>query len=194
MDQDRYERAIVIPVRVKDGALQPLIGLPWPTLRDGAIGELRLSASAFANEEDTARLSERREVVLVPAGTDLLIGVAPETEHPAVERSGSAIRALGPHSSFVRLHLLDALRLEWRGAKLPRLMGCACVLPALGLTADSVNEAYTLASRSVERHRRSHSGNVFRTVYVARRPGSPEWELLEQRRVAALMENPGPDE
>src|SRR5262245_38230800 len=72
---------------------------------------------------------------------------------------------------FARIALQDVLYLHLRGTKAPTLSVTTCAIPALkNKAARSVNHACTLLSQEIERHRISHTTNVFRTVYFLRRP------------------------
>ena len=67
---------------------------------------------------------------------------------------------------FAGIELQDVLYLQLRGTKAPTLSDTACTIPALkNKEAHSVNHACTLLSQEIERHRISHTTNVFRTVY-----------------------------
>jgi hypothetical protein len=71
---------------------------------------------------------------------------------------------------FTTIELQDVLYLQLRGTKAPTLGETPLRIPALEKDAHSVNHACTLLSEAMEKHRISHSINVFRTVYFARRP------------------------
>lgn len=194
MSQDPPERTVCIPVRVVGGTLVPFYGGQWPPLAEGTIGDLILPARALLNPQDQLLLSARLEIPLLPKGAELLIGVSPEARHPAVERLSNEVDLDGAERTFVRLRLSEELRLEMRGTKKSRLCACKCSLPALKQEADSVNEAYTIASHAVELKRRSHTGNVFTKVFYEDSPANSRierWRPLDRLRdhAEALLES-----
>ena len=77
---------------------------------------------------------------------------------------------VGVQRIFTRIELQDTLYLWLRGTKAPTLSETPCKIPALdNKEAHSVNHACTLLSEKVERHRISHTTNVFKSVYFLRR-------------------------
>jgi hypothetical protein len=70
---------------------------------------------------------------------------------------------------FATIELQDTLYLWLRGTKAPTLSDTPCKVPALNnKEAHSVNHACTLLSEAIERHRISHTTNVFKSVYFLR--------------------------
>ena len=70
---------------------------------------------------------------------------------------------------FATIELQDTLYLWLRGTKAPTLSDTVCRIPILkNKDTHSVNHACTLLSEAVERHRISHTTNVFKSVYFLR--------------------------
>ena len=81
---------------------------------------------------------------------------------------------------FVSFNITQKLTVLLRAGKHAKLGDCLCEIPSLKISADSVNEAYSKISAAFEPTRRSHSGNVFRCVFMERPDGL--LEPLENQR------------
>lgn len=81
---------------------------------------------------------------------------------------------------FVKVVLLEPLRLLCRGSKKAILMETKCKILSLNKEASSINNAYTLISEQFE-PRRSHTGNVFTKCYYQKQS---IWFPLEDLRQA----------
>ena len=67
---------------------------------------------------------------------------------------------------FVKILLKEPLKFILSGIKRPRLKSCACIIPSLNnQKVRSLNQAYMLISQHFEKHRRSHTGNIFHKGY-----------------------------
>ena len=106
-----------------------------------------------------------------PKGTRFYVQLDQETP----EGGKSVVAQIQDHSFdtlrvFATIELQDALWLQLRGTKAPTLSETACKIPALdNKEAHSVNHACTLLSELIEKHRISHTTNVFKSVYFLRR-------------------------
>ena len=178
---DRFSRTVRLPVRFKAGRWLLPDGAPLPELREGTCAELILPAYALSEAGQRARWTADRRHTLFPAETSLWAGVR--------GRHGESIAAAGcvgkmawpgQRISVVEVRLRKALELIVRPGKRGLLDDCPCWIPALGVEARSVNEAYSLISRAYETHRRSHSGNVFHRVFFA---DGEHLRPLESRRI-----------
>ena len=181
---DPYERTVLVPIKIVDGVPRPLYGGTWPSIMEGTIGDLVLPAWAFEKPQDATLLSVPLTVPILRVGERLLVGLKPTAHSREVRRPGPDLRILVPFEGFAEIHLAEELRLKLRGTKRATLEPCDCWIPALGKTVKSLNEAYTILSVRYERHRRSHTGNVFQLVFFRTmgRSREHEWEPLESVR------------
>ena len=82
---------------------------------------------------------------------------------------------------YASIELEGDLEIELRGTKNPELCRCICSIPAKnGDKASSVNHAYTLLSEKFEKHRMTHTGNVFEQVYAQNE--NQQWVQLKVLR------------
>jgi hypothetical protein len=191
MIPDPVEKRVVLPVRCRAGAIEFFYGGPLPTLEEGTIGELVVPMFALKNQSLLSALNGPSDVELFPERTTLLAGLRPEREIPLLpEPFRDDKLPLGFHG-FAEIVLQQPLVLRLRGTKRAVLKPCICRMPALpqssaeeSYVAESVNHAYTLLSTAFETHRRSHTGNVFQTVFfrVTNALGPPMWQPLEDLR------------
>ncbi len=176
-----------LPFRVGEAGLQSLDGSPLAELRIGAVGELLISSADVVDDEVADRLAAPLRVPLLPAGTELLVGV----RATFTDEFSQALGSDGPLAYWdgrvVPIRLEDPLELEVRGGAVAKLRPCQCSSPALGgQQAVSMNHAFTLLSERYETDRISHTGNVFRRVFhydaTLRR-----WRPLEDLRSTVLQ-------
>ena len=81
---------------------------------------------------------------------------------------------------FVEIELIDDLLIILRGTKKATLSRCKCTIPILNnQEANSLNHAYTLISQEFEKHRISHSGNVFKDIYYKK---DDKWQPIDSFR------------
>jgi hypothetical protein len=202
MIPDPLEKRVSLAVRIHSGGVELLDGEQLPAIKDGTIGELLVPAFAIKDERLLSHLSYRFDVEVLNAGTRLLAGLRPERTVPAISEAFRHDRLPMDFPAFAEIIIQKPLRLYARGAKRAMLQPCVCLIPALteapnGTTksAVSVNHAYTLLSTAFETRRRSHTGNVFHTVFfrAADRRGNRTWEPLEmlRRRMEATFATRG---
>ena len=167
------ERKINLPVQLRDGEVTYLGGLPLPPIKEGAIADLILPASALLESDITRLLLETAEVQLLPKGEVLLAGVKtrgiPEILREQAQKAPekAELDPIAPADlGWVRIDLLQDLILRVGGGVHSELLDCACRIPALpDKEVRSVNHAYTLISEVFEPNRRSHTGSAFQKVY-----------------------------
>jgi hypothetical protein len=165
---DPAERTVRIPIEIRQGRVEFYFGGGLPKLREGALGELIVSAWAILDEKMRKKLLEDRSVPILKKGTSIYV----QLSRNAIDVEGSQSLVwdkappLGEHL-MAEVRLLDTLLLKMRGTKQPSLEEVRCEIPALdGSKADSVNHAYTRLSEHFEPHRRSHTANVFDKVFI----------------------------
>lgn len=160
------EPIIEIPVHVQDGIVKFLYRKF--ALKKDISASLQIPAGGFQNPEEAERLVSLTETFeILPAGTIL---------HAPMKDIGDK-----------EIILEEPLELKFRGTKKATLEDCGCSLPSLGITAKSVNHAYTKLSEKFEPKRRSHTANVFNTILYLPK-GQHNWRPLEELRQAKQIE------
>ncbi len=175
---DPMARTVIVPARVTDkGTMVFFYGGALPTLRPGTICEINVPAYAVEDWRTLAMLEHTQTETLLETGQSVLVLVKVDDTSPSKLTEQMSDHLLIPpdwmlswtqivHAHFVRVILREPLRLRLRATKQAELLACKCHVPALSEDADSINHAYTLISQVSEKHRRSHTGNVFDRVYV----------------------------
>lgn len=203
---------VTIPVKLIDGRWELLYG-GGTGIREGTFGELRVTASSIEDADVRRRLTQTATVKVLDEGTELLVALADrefrrqDNEHSAIDYSvidhadlpAGCTRLervlIGPRSS----KLIDiesehgGLWIRQRGVDRTDLVCSGVWLPE-GFepgVANSLNHACTLLSECYERHRISHTVNVYKHVFY-REPNDPDrrWHPLDALRngVIAGME------
>ncbi len=184
---DPFQAKVKLTVRVKDGLLELLAGVPFPTLHEGSLGDLTVLASAFGKDPIVAWLRYDGEIGVLPEGEKLLVGINPKDtpgeltgkHFPLKDAQRSAVDN-PPWMHYVEVVLKESLVLLLHGTDKPTLADCQCVIPALEQEAESVNQAYSLVSIAFEPTRRAHTGNVFERVFNKNENGF--WVPLDHLR------------
>jgi hypothetical protein len=181
-------KRIVIPTVWRDGELQPLHGGKMPKLVEGALADIVVEATAFASPVEVSRFDIEGYVSILKSGDLLLAVMRPKGNPkyiPEAVRVGHAEPRPPERSELIPFTLEEDLILRLRGTKPAALDGCRCRLNTLGgKIVKSVNEAYTRLSEHYEKWRRSHSGNVFDTVYVLQQNRATSLDILRQTAAA----------
>lgn len=189
---DEQEKTVKIPIQVRAGQIQFYFDGPMPDLKEGSIGDLVLPYYAVRDSKARKLFSEERKIPLFKKKTLLYVQLRPEPDdakpfeayllrpfpkgarfYVQLDHKTPQIHdhSFDPLRVFATIELQDVLYLQLRGTKPPTLSETACKIPALNnKDARSVNHACTLLSEAIERHRISHTVNVFRTVYFLRPP------------------------
>jgi hypothetical protein len=203
--RDVSERQVRIPVRYRDGTVTFFYKGPMPEIEEDAFCELVVPAYALKNAAEAGVLTAVNVVPLLGEGISVFAEVFPSgAPLPETLVEGLIETRSGGHDrNHVRIKLLASLGLELRGTAKATLLPVPCEIPALGAKADSINHAYRLISEAYEPHRRSHSANVFRAIYlqdgenwtpldVLRQAKEAEWEqsLIERLAQVAAKEAP----
>mgnify|MGYP000285246194 CR=1 FL=1 len=175
---DKYAKTVVIPVSIKNGNVEYRGEGNMPEMPDDTFAELIVPAYAIKDQRLLNELSKEKKEKILNRGTRLLVQIA-------VRRENSLDKHFSHHfeytretfqplkdirglidPEFVEIELLDDLIITLRGTKKATLNRCYCTIPVLdNIEAYSLNHAYTLISQEFEKHRISHSGNVFKDIY-----------------------------
>jgi len=167
-----HQKTVVIPVEWKKGKWEPSYGGEMPEIREGAMGDLTLSAGALTNRYDLERLSYEMTVEILHAGS-LLWARMSRVHYRGERRLGvpnggfSRQRDRLEEAVLLPFTLKEQLQLLLRGTKPAQLCQCECDahdLPDKSEEILSINQAYTRLSERFEPGRRSHAGNVFTKV------------------------------
>jgi len=181
MIPDPYKKTVLIPVRVVDGELKFFYGGPLPSLKEGAIGDLTVPEYTVENDFKLDLIRKQSRKPLLKEGAILLARLSKKSQ----DGSGVLLKKVEVYPPtqglYAAIKLEEDLEIELRGTKTPELCSCKCSMSTLkGAEALSVNHAYTLLSENFEKHRMTHTGNVFDQVYVQNK--FQKWVQLKQFR------------
>ncbi|NOQ63965.1 MAG: hypothetical protein GQ582_05585 [Methyloprofundus sp.] len=175
---DKHAKTAVIRVIMKNGRFEYYGEEEMPEIREGTLAELTVPCSAFENPRKLRIFSEERKEFILKKETTLLVQIAVRrnnsldkrflTYFESTRETLQPLKDMGDLTDpeFVEIKLLDNLIITLRGTKKATLNRCYCIIPILNnQQAYSLNHAYTVISEAFEKHRISHSGNVFKDVY-----------------------------
>ncbi len=180
---DKFKKTVRISVRAVGGKLLMLDHTPLPKIQEDAIGTLTLRAANIVDEAKRRELEAESVIELLPAGTNVFVGLSREMMPVACQRRFPAGADLKIHVGgycFAEVRLSEPLMLRLRGDKDSCLEDCKCHIPALKRNARSLNHAFTLLSVEFETQRISHSGNVFTRTFFQTDKG--RWHSLNEAR------------
>lgn len=178
MIPDPQNRTVKILIKIVNGypCLFPESRLP--ELKEGAIGDLIVSADAFVDEKVVFEYTQERKEEFLPAGTVLVAQINPE-KVPQDLKDHIKSNMPGYMGAGVEFILVEEQQILRRGTKNSKLIQCKCQIPSLEKDAKSINHAYSIISEAFEPHRISHTGNVFSKVYYQ---DNSTWRPLKDRR------------
>jgi len=173
---DKYAKTVVIPVSIKDGKIEYYGDGEMPKLDDVTIADLIVPAYAFKDRDKLQELSEEKTELILKSGTQLLVQISTGSVNKLNKQYLAHLEDVNNDyvkntagiagARFVEIELIDDLLIILRGTKKSTLSRCKCIIPVLNnQKANSLNHAYTLISQEFEKHRISHSGNVFKDIY-----------------------------
>jgi len=168
---DPLEKTAEIPIITSKGHFHAFPEGPLPALKDGILCRLIVPTFAFEKAVDEVRYTNVRKRCVLPNGAILRIAL----------RFGKEV--------MVRLD--GELWMRIRGEGRPICENVPCTLVEEKRAAQSLNHAYALASELHEKERRSHTGNIYRSLYFQDADG--RWRPLGDLR--ASVEGPllGPE-
>lgn len=185
---DRGASTIQLRVKVDSkGGLKVLGHRSLPKLKEDAIIELRISTYSLLRESDVDEWLKETQVQLFPKGEELRVRISakdvPEglSQHVIEEPLIS-----GPSHTVVAVALRAPLTMTTRPSGYAALDPVKCYVPSLKSSAESLNEAYTVVSSAFEPKRRSHTGNVFQTIFYL---DEGWWVPLDAYRTWILLGN-----
>ena len=187
MIPDSYKKTVRIPVIMTKNDLKFFYGGDLPAIKEGTIAELVVPEYSIL---DGFKLSMIKKDFIKPflAKDTILMARLSERSVDESKQFLTRIKIFPPGVGlFSEIVIDEDLKISFRGTKSPELLDCKCKIPALkNEQAKSVNHAFTLISEKFEKHRRSHTGNVFEQVYYNRSPDG--WVRLKERRNQLIRE------
>ncbi|HWQ93270.1 MAG TPA: hypothetical protein VN673_16465, partial [Clostridia bacterium] len=169
---EKTARTVRFNVNLDDGLCTLADRKPLPKLKKGASAELVVYASDLLDREQREDLITEHSILLLEKGHRLWARIKEdEIPEPLKSHREKIVIYPGTPALGIAFDLKDDLKLKMRAAKGSVLCDCECNIPALKLSAASVNEAYTRISTAFEPSRRSHGGNVFNCVFFEGKNG-----------------------
>lgn len=154
----------IIPIKIKNGRFVLQNGKKLPKIAEDASAEI-IIPTFYIEDEKIKKAYNREEVfTLFEKGTKLYIEMHIHSQNELSNEERDAL-TLFIKGSLVEVELQDDLKIKERGTKFPRLEFCSVKTTKLDIEAKSLNEMYSKLSLVYEKHRMSHTGNVFTKVY-----------------------------
>ena len=163
---DPHEKTAEIPIMTSNEGFHAFPEGPLPALREGILCRLIVPAFAFQEAADKSRYTDVCKRCVLPKGTILRIALSFGKE--------------------VTVRLDGELWMRIRGERRPSCENVPCTLIGEKLPAQSLNHAYAIASAQYEKERRSHTGNIYRSIYFQDSHG--HWRPLEDLRVSVEVQ------
>jgi hypothetical protein len=163
---DPFEKTAEIPIMTSNEGFHAFPGGPLPALKEGILCRLIVPAFAFKEAADKSRYTRVCKKRVLPKGTILRIALSFGKE--------------------VTVRLDGELWMRIRGERRPSCENVPCALIGEKLTAQSLNHAYAIASARHQKERRSHTGNIYRSIYF--QDSSGNWRPLEDLRASVEVQ------
>lgn len=155
----------IIPVEFKDGKFVLKDGMNLPKIQEGARAEIIIPS--FYIEDQKIKKEYNKEVIypFFKEKTIFFVELYVRNFDDITDEEKNAL-IFYQNRYLVEIELINDLNIKDRGTKYPRLEICSNqALKIKDLTAKSLNEMYSKLSQKYEKHRMSHTGNVFDKVY-----------------------------
>lgn len=204
-DADWTEK-VTLPVKRVGAHWEFFYGGDVP-VREGTLAELTLDARDIDNEQFKQRVMQELTVPILDEGTELLVALSdretkghkvgfPEVRPPQTPAGTTRFESvrLGPPKKKLQGEMpfdpemwRGGLRLRVRGLERCELHASTIVMPEgfAQPVAISLNHAFTLLSEQYEKHRLSHTGNVYTHVFYQESSG--HWFPLDDLRQGVLV-------
>ena len=167
MIREPGDRTVKIPAQWRGGKWQLFDGGELPKLKDGAIVDLVFPAIYLSDREDVAKWTAEITVPFLTRGTELFVRVTTRNvPRSLLDKTIEKDFKSGVPCRFVLIVLDEDLGITLVPGKKGLLTNCRCLIPAIGETAESVNEAYKKIATQFEPKRRSTSGNIFLLAFI----------------------------
>jgi hypothetical protein len=158
---DSQKQCAEIPIMTSNEGFHAFPEGPLPALKEGILCRLIVPAFAFQEEADKSKYTNVSKQCVLRKDTNLRIALSFGKE--------------------VTVRLDGELWMRIRGERRPSCDDVPCTLIEEKLPARSLNHAYAIASAQHEKERRSHTGNIYRSIYFQDSRG--HWRPLEVLRV-----------
>jgi hypothetical protein len=184
-----------IPAKIKNGQVVLRTNKPISIIKEGT--HINLSVPKYRIIDENGKFYNGTPIKLFAGGEVLLVGIdyqdrsREKTEYLDKILDKYDLKNLNPirykKSFYVEIVTQHELLLRLNDFSKATLMSCQIKIPFLEENAGSVNHAYTLISTHFEKHRKSHTGNVFNMVFgKCKKQG---WNSLDYYRDVAIDEN-----
>jgi len=161
------KRRIKLAIKWVDGQWVLKDGHPIPEVKNGAEAVLSVAVDCLLHVDDQERFTQERRVKLLEADTLIFARVNYDNIPVEIMEHATVLPHLGRgENRFVEVNLGEPLYMSVSVGKKAGLLPCHCQIPALGDTAESVNEAYKKIATNFDPSRRSNVGNAFSVMYV----------------------------
>lgn len=169
------ESKVRYKVKIENGKLKSLVqSEPIPRIRSGAVVEVIILKSDLVDGSKKKAIGWEKIGPVLDAGEILTIRLR-QAEKMHLRDDGPLETRDGIQN--IKVRLLQSLYFLSRGdARKSMCSDCKCelLLGSEKRMADSLNEAYTIASSLYEPKRRSHAGNVFREIFYTDKKGGEQ--------------------
>jgi hypothetical protein len=175
----RFDKTVVIPMRVVDGRFEYFYGGTPPVISNGVIVDLVVPEWAIEDKAFVQILQASHSEPFLPIEASVYSAVSSEQAPEALKVHALSLSSIlrghvppatasqFPAKHFVRIEMKQPLQIRLRGTKPTRLVPAKCSIPGINKEAQSLNHAYRLISEAFEPDRIAHSGNVFeQMLYV----------------------------
>jgi len=211
---DSDEKTKKIPVRIRNGKLFLLFDEQieiLPLIEENAIADIIIPDYSIKTKEYDQLFSKEININFLNKDTELYVrliipgsnywksDVSQKLRDISLEEINYILKVnevvrkksstlFVDNSCFVKIILMEELRLQYRGTKSSRLNSCGIAIPILRVNAESLNHAYTLLSQKFQTHRIAHTGNVFTHFYFLDKDSDQFRDLdsLRQKRESEM--------
>jgi len=207
-NDSNWTEQVTIPVKRVGDRWEFFYGGDVP-VREGALGHLTVGCAQITDKAFLERLQRPAVVKVLPEGAPLLVALSDRLERNMpqnfvermsrkdvpVETTRLEQVFLGPRRTGVRLSEDEAVPIDtsgglWlrvKGLDKTELVSSTVLMPTVCAepTAISLNHALTMLSERFEKHRISHTGNVYTRVFYMESDGG--WYPLADLREGVLV-------
>ena len=187
-------KMINIPAKIKNGQVVLRTNKPISIIEEGTYINISVPKHRIMYEKrehihrGRIKLFSTDEVLLVSIDNHLKL--EREKKYLSDIKNKYDLKYIGPIKYkifyFVEIITQEDLLLDLDGLSKAKLKKCQIYIPFLEETAISVNHAYTLISTHFEKHRKSHTGNIFKMVLG--NCNNQGWITLDYYRDVAIEE------
>lgn len=153
-----------IPIEFKDGKIYLQNGKGLPKIKDGARAEITIPSFYIEDSSLKEEYNKEEIFILFEKNTKLYVEMYIRNFDELSDIENKS-KIFFQNKYLIEIELLNDLKIKNRGTKFPRLELCNVKTTNLSIDGKSLNEIYSKISQVYEKHRMSHTGNVFDKVY-----------------------------